>query len=133
MSYTHSVTESYSSTTGSLAVTTTQTADGELNLSPVIPAGASAQKVDFPMDISQTMSLILYSASALVLTMYTAADAATGDVVTLAAGVPVVWQTGFPYTKANLGITADFAYVKVANASGADVTLEIRHLYDSTL
>jgi len=131
MSFTHTITETYATAGGSVSQVQTFTAGGENAVQDTIDIGATDAVVDWSLDISQVESFIIKADGDLTVKTYLAT--VLKDTIAVASGIPIVWGTGSSMSLAEIPITSDFDQIKVTNATGVAVALEIRALYDPTV
>ena len=131
MSFTHSITTIYSATGSTVSNIQTQTAGGEGAIQDTIVIGATDAVVGWSMDISQIKSFIITATGALTIKTYLAT--VLKDTIAVAAGIPLLYVAGGQLSLAEVPITSDFDQIKVTNATGVDVVLEIRSLFDPTV
>ena len=80
------------------------------------------------VDVSQLVSVWAHSTAAITLET-NATDASGGNTVSLAAGVPLLWCTGAPFSNP---FTADVTAVYLTNASGSAAVVNLRFVQDGT-
>jgi hypothetical protein len=130
MSFTHTITHGWSNGGGAITQAVAKTAGQEINIDENIAASQTDKAVALAIDVSQLKSLFILSDAAI--TLETNDGSAADDAITLAAGVPVVWQEGdaaaCPLTT---DVTGLFATTGAIGAGGAN--LQIRALVDPTV
>jgi hypothetical protein len=116
MSVQHSIT--YTLATGGESVTATQSksAGQSIILSESLSSGTD-QLVALTLDISQLKSIYLVSTTAA--TIETNSSSAADDTITLAAGVPLVWQESTYHANP---FSADVTAIYVTNAAATVLT-----------
>lgn len=103
------------------------TADSETNKTLTIADGITDQLVTIAIDFSEMVGLLIHSTYAI--TVETNDGTTPDDLITVAAGVPVVWYTDCDHDNP---FTADVTAMYISNASGETATIEIHVLQDST-
>lgn len=131
---THTFNRTWSNGSASVPARIAVEGEGETNLDATIPANASAQELDFVMDVSELKGLFLFCSQAC--TIKTNNSGSPVNTFTLAAGIPFVWVFGDPaiHDTANAAVTTDITKLYVVNPDAANaITLKIRSLYDPTV
>ena len=121
MAITHSFIINFQSDNGtSQSLTTTQTNDGALTASVVIPAASSNLQVIFPLTATLVRSVLMWTDAAM--TVVNKNGASTVNTFTMVASKPLIWQTGFPYTNP---ITGDFTHLHVTSTPGGNLYIQV--------
>lgn len=97
-------------------------------LEAVIPAESSNKDVALACDVSQIQAILIHSTAAMTFATRSGAGADV-DVLTLAAGIPILWQKTCGIALSAL-FTADFVALQVDCAAGGTLTVWI--LTDAT-
>ena len=103
-------------------------AESLVKLEASIPAESSNKDVALACDISQIQALLIHSTTAMTVATRSGAGADV-DVLTLAAGKPILWQAGCGIALSAL-FTADFVALQVDAVAAAVLTIWI--LSDAT-
>ncbi len=128
MSFTHSVGVTYKTAAGSITNTTdSYTADGELNVSEVITAGASNVQFDITFDPDNVKSMVLYSDQAV--TVKTNSSSSPQETISLVAKKQRVWNTDHTETIPFSGPVTAFY---ISNAGATDANFKFHALLDVT-
>ncbi len=126
--FTHTLGVTYRTDAGQIASTTdAYTGNAETDVDDTVAGSAVDTEYDFAVDVSQVVSMVIYSNHALVLK--TNSTSAPSDTVTLTANKQVVWNTDSVMTSP---FTVDTTKVFVSNSSSASASLKIRVLSDVT-
>ena len=110
-----------------LAYEVALTADAETSFDLTIADGVNDQLVTIAIDFSELEGLFIYSDYAI--TVETNDGTTPDDLITVAAGVPVVWYTGCDHDNP---LTADVTALYMTELSSANNRLRIRSVYDPT-
>ena len=109
------------------APTSTYTGPGASEYKGSIPDASTDLTIDFNVDVSAVVTLLLYSTKNMTLKFYNGASLVV--TLLLTAGVPIVWADDHTET---CPITGDCTKVKVTNASGAVADLVMDALMDTS-
>ena len=104
----------------------------EINVSEPIPASAVNQPVAFAAVVAKLQSIFLFASAALVIK--TNSSGSPANTITLAAGVPFLWQPGDGTLRdtAGVAITTNITSLFVTNPAGSIIDLNGFILIDPT-
>jgi hypothetical protein len=129
MAFTHTITQSITQPGGATGLTASNayTADGKTSLEIPVPEDSTDLEVTVAIDFSQLVSL--YMLSDVDMTIETNNAEGTDDTITLAAGVPLIWNADAPNDNPfETDVTAFF----LTTATVGDGTFKAEILEDAT-
>ena len=103
------------------------TADGQQSLEVAVPDEAADQLVNIAIDVGQMKALFILSDQDI--TLETNSATVPDDTLSLLADEPVIWWATDLHTAL---LTVDVTAIYLTNASGAEATVKIRVLEDTT-
>jgi hypothetical protein len=127
--FTHSITRKWENGSQSLSKKETLTGSGEVNVDPIIDAGANDLLVSYSVRMAQVKMVYFLATTAMTIVPHDAADTPL-DQIDLEANIPFEWTAS---SAEDNPFSDDVAYLEVSNLDGdADGTLSIRTLVDAT-
>ncbi|HEB79266.1 MAG TPA: hypothetical protein ENI79_02165 [Rhodospirillales bacterium] len=127
MSFTHTVTQTWSGDARTLVSSKTYTGAAKQSIAESVPDSSTDMPVALTIDVSTIKSIFILSSTDL--TLETNDGTTPADTINLKAGVAYMWNTD---SADALKLTTDVTGLFLTNASGAAATFALEVIFDPT-
>lgn len=122
--FTHTLGTTYRTDAGTIAsITAVYTGEGEVDLDATVALSTTNKEYDIQFIKTDVISMIMYSDK--VVTIKTNSSGSPSDTISLAANMPLVWNTDSPVA---IPLAGNVTKVYVTNATATNAALKIRVL-----
>ncbi len=122
--FTHTIGSTYRTDAGTIAsVTATYTGEGEIDLNATVALSTTNKEFDIQFIKTDVISMIFFADKAV--TIKTNSSGSPSDTISLAANMPLIWNTDSPVA---IPLAGNVTKVFVTNATATNAAVKIRVL-----